>query len=509
MKAKTAYLWGPVSTFAAPLAAWLVAQGWHVHVATKSALNLLSLSSLDITSSAKDALEEVFGTRNKFRAFHERLKFFENGDFSHGTKYDAVIFCGLPPNFDDARVPRACWAAAELPNVLKHFKGVPLFMVSSLWGAVQADGIVPEELEFARRKANHHWEKTCQNYELKLIEELPKIESNWYFIRLPLITGSTANGYSFASNGLANLFAALDPEFNSKVTNNAQSQPTTHLKETVTLAHQPNATLWFLPVDVAVYMFWRYLEDETRPRICNFVSAQAMLNGEWLQYLAQALGVGEIIPAAKDTLQLPLVLKKLLLDNVQVNKRNLFEVTGRYQLRPEKLDSKYFAKLIQIGREKNWGKNNVTTIKNCLDFSIELVSYYFEEFLPAHLSGALAQKMTQTNTSIGFKLKDISEPGWILRTTKPGNGKTAAEHIFIERYTDTSEKPKVCFILSGKSLIRLMQNKVSIQQALLLKEIEAEGSLFDTLRASKVLSQFMNEYPLQYSPQLRADGASH
>ncbi len=134
------------------MAAWLVAKGWHVHIATKSALNLFSLSSLDISSSAKGTLEEVFGTRNKFKAFQERIKFIESSDPPRDTNYDALIFCGLPPNFDDPRVPRAPWAAAELNAFTKHFKHVPLFMISSLWGGVQPDGVVPEELEFERRK---------------------------------------------------------------------------------------------------------------------------------------------------------------------------------------------------------------------------------------------------------------------------------------------------------------------------------------------------------------------
>jgi hypothetical protein len=358
MKVKTAYIWGPVSTFTTPLAAWLVAKGWHVHIATKSALNLLSFSSLDISSSAKSRLEEVFGTRNKFKAFHERLKFIETNTPPHDTEYDALIFCGLPPNFDDPRVPRAPWAAAELSSIAKHFKGVPLFMVSSLWGAVQPDGVVPEELEFERRKTNNQWEKICQRYELKLIEELPKVESSWYFIRLPLLTGARANGYSYAFTGLANLFSALDPELNQiKNINGSSKANKLSIDDSVNLAHQPDSTLWFLPVDVAVYMFWRYLEDSMRSRICNFVSTQTTLNREWLQYLAQALKLKEIVPTTKDNLQLPSALKKLLLDNVQVRTHNLFEAAGRYQLQPDKLTEEYFSKIIQAGRQKNWGQN--------------------------------------------------------------------------------------------------------------------------------------------------------
>ena len=431
MKVQTAYIWGPISTFTAPLAAWLVSKGWHVHIATKSALNFLSFSSLDISSSAKDKLEEVFGTRNKYKAFQERLRFIETAEPWRDTKYDAFIFCGLPPNFDDARVPRAPWAAAELANVTKHFKGVPLFMVSSLWGAIQPDGVVPEELEFDRRKTNNHWEKICQRYELKLIEELTKVESSWYFVRLPLITGSTANGYSPALTGLASLFAAIDPEF-SAAKNSHDSCNLNKISEgnSVSLAHQPDATLWFLPVDIAVYMFWRYLEDTMRPRICNLVSTQATLNREWLHYLAQALKLKEIVPVTKDNLQLPIILKKLLMDNVQVKTRNLFEVAGRYQLRLDKLAQEYFAKIIQESRQKNWGINKPVSTQLPV-LSDDLATYYFEEFIPAHLDDNTLKQIIEEDISIGFKFKDKPELGWILKAPAKSNGRNLDSSIIV------------------------------------------------------------------------------
>ncbi len=496
MKAKTAYLWGPVSTFTAPLAAWLIAKGWHVHIATKSALSLLSLSSLDISSSAKSTLGEVFGTRNKFKAFQERLKFIETSEPPRDTTYDALIFCGLPPNFDDPRVPRAPWAADELSSIAKHFKGVPIFMISSLWGAVQADGVVPEELEFERRKPNSNWEKICQSYELKLIKQLAKVESSWYFIRLPLLTSARANGYSYAFTGLSNLFAALDPEF--RVVKNANGNDRHNLSagQSVGLAHQPDATLWFLPVDIAVYMFWRYLEDNMRSRICNFVSAQATLNREWLQYLAQALNLKEIVPVTKDNLQLPWALRKLLLDNVQVKTRNLFEVAGRYQLQPEKLTEEYFAKIIQVGRQKNWGNNRIKSA-SAMTISTDLMSYYFEEFIPANLNDELLNKITQSDTSVGFKLRDFPQLGWILKATKSNNGKTCAQKLFVERYSETSAKPSVCFYLTGDTMTSIMQNRVPLHQALLFKQVQVEGALKDSLRVSKFLSNFMKEHPCQ------------
>ena len=494
MKVKTAYLWGPVSTFTAPLAAWLVAKGWHVHIATKSALNIFSLSSLDISSSVKSSLAEVFGTKNKFKAFKERLKFIETRDPPRDIKYDAFIFCGLPPNFDDARVPRAPWAASELASITHHFKGVPVFMISSLWGAVQSDGVVPEELEFERRKTKNHWEKICQRYELKLIEELPKVESSWYFVRLPLLIGARANGYSYACNGLANLFAALDPEWQVRKNSDINSRRIS-IGESVNLAHQPDATLWFLPVDLAVYMFGRYLEDDMRPRICNFVSVQATLNREWLQYLAQALGLKEIKPASRDDLQLPSALRKLLLDNVQVKTRNLFEVAGRYQLQAEHLTEEYFAKIIQVGRQKHWGQKK-GKIHLLPVVSKDLAAYYFEEFMPANLSYDLSNKITESGTSVGFKLKDCPDLGWILRPPRKNNGKIFNEKICVERFTSASIKPSICFHLTSSTMTSIIYNYLPLHQALLFKQIEVEGPLADSLRVSQALSNFINNHPL-------------
>lgn len=447
---------------------------------------------MDIASSAKSTLEEVFGTRNRFKAFQERLKFIETSEPPRDTSYDALIFSGLPPNFDDPRVSRAPWAAAELSSVTTHFKGVPLFMISSLWGAVQPDGVVPEELEFERRKTRNHWEKICQRYELKLIEELPKVESSWYLIRLPLITGARANGYSYAFSGLANLFSALDPEFNflnkSNKANNVSSD------ESVGLVHQPDSILWFLPVDIAVYMFWRYLEDNMRSRICNFVSTHATLNREWLQYLAQALNLKEIVPTAKDNLQLPAPLKKLLLDNVQVKTRNLFEVAGRYQLQPDRLTEEYFSKIIQVGRQKNWGHNRAKSLSGQTKPD-DLVAYYFEEFIPANLNNDLLNKITQDDTSVGFKFKDSPELGWILKGPKKNNGKISEDGVHVERYKETSTKPSVCFHLTGNTMTSIMRNQLPLHQALLFKQVEIEGPLVDSLRVSKFLSNFMKENP--------------
>src|SRR5579884_2590236 len=110
MSYKTAYFWGPVSSFSGQMAAFLVQKGWHVHVATKGAFHI-ALSPLDLRSTAQTCLEKALGGLDKFKIFEERIRFLDVDEVSRGTKYDAFIFCGLPPNFDEPRVSRAAWAA--------------------------------------------------------------------------------------------------------------------------------------------------------------------------------------------------------------------------------------------------------------------------------------------------------------------------------------------------------------------------------------------------------------
>src|SRR5215470_9847283 len=116
MSHKTAYLWGPISSFSGPLAAWLLRKDWQVHIAVKPALNLLTLTPLDLHSAAQTWLERALGGHEQLRAFQERVRFLDGGEPVKGTRYDALLFCGLPPNFDEPRAPRAPWAAGELTS---------------------------------------------------------------------------------------------------------------------------------------------------------------------------------------------------------------------------------------------------------------------------------------------------------------------------------------------------------------------------------------------------------
>ncbi len=476
MTQKVAYLWGPISSFSGPLAAWLVTKGWQVRVATKSSLNLLSLSPLDLHSSALALLEQAMGGRDRFRTFKDRLRLVDETEALKGTKYDAVIFCGLPPNFDESRAPRAPWAAAKLPAISKALKGVPIFIVSSLWGGVQNDRVVPEEFEFERRKAPTHWESLCQNYEEKLLDGLSTLESPWYLVRIPMISGSSETGESLNFSGPGVLFKELAQA--------AQTRVGTNLR----LAYNPDSTLWFLPVDEAVYMFWRYLEDELRPRICNLVSTQATLNREWLHYVATALKLNEVTPAEYDSLTLPSIMRKMLMDDVQVKTHNLFEVAGRYHLPPLRLNEDYFQKVLARGIEGRWGGLAPSKGKASLGFSDRLAQYYFEEFVASKFGDSVFKKALTPGTSVGFLLKGANGLGWVVSVN---NG---VGHI--ERFDPTAERPQICFHFTGRTMTHLIQSKLPLHRALLLREVQVEGPLLQALKVTNIIEQFLKDHPI-------------
>jgi hypothetical protein len=480
MTQKLAYLWGSISSFSGPLAALLVTKGWHVHIATKSSLNLFSLVPLDLRSAAIDLLEQAMGGHEQFKPFQDRFKLIDESDVKAGTKYDAVIFCGLPPNFDEPRAPRAHWAAERLPAVMKMLKGTPVFLVSSIWGGVQRDGVVPEEFEFTRRKPLTQWEGVCQHYEHKLLNGLEKVESPWFLVRIPMISGRSSNGESLNFTGPTGLFREI-AGFSEKL----NGAPEKRLR----LRYNTDATMPFVPADFASFIFWRYLEDENRPRICNMVSTQLSLNQEWMQYLSNAAGLREVVSSEGDDLNLSGTMRKMLLDNVQIRTRNLFEVAGRYQLPPMRLEKDYFEKILKFGRIKRWG-SNVPNEPKVLGFSERLAQYYFEEFLPANFDDNFLKKATMRGTSVGFMLKGPDRLGWVLRSPED------SENIVVERLSPEAERPKVCFRFSGATMTQLIQSKLPLHRALLLREVEVEGPLLQALKLTNVIEQFLREHPM-------------
>jgi hypothetical protein len=483
MSSKVAYLWGPVSSFAGPLAALLVTKGWHVHVATKSALNVLSLSPLDLQSSAQAILETALGGRELFRTFQDRLKLVDEAEPIKGTKYDAFIFCGLPSNFDESRAPRAPWAADRLPALMKAFKGVPTFLVSSVWGGVQQDKVVPEEVEFERRRPKSHWEGLCQHYENRILDKLSSSGSSWYLARLPMLSGDSVTGQAVSFTGPYQLYKALS---------NAAAAATKSIsngKAALKLQHNPDGIFWFLPVDAAAHMFWKFLEDENRPRICNMVSTQVTLNGEWLHSLAQALGFQDVQAVENDGLNLPSVLRKLLADDIQISTRNLFEVAHRYQLTPVKFDKEYFKRTLDVAQEKFWGGTAPSESKReNLNFSERLAQFYFENYLPSKFSDQFLKKATAGGITIGFLLKGRNSLGWVLQTA--ANGTT-----MVDEY-NPNVKPTICFRFTGATMTKLIQSQLPLHRAMLMREVEVDGPLLDTLRVSNVFDQFLRENPM-------------
>ncbi len=479
---RTAYIWGPVSSFTGPLIAWLVKKGWHVHVACKSSINLLSLSPLDLRSAAQAAIEKAFGGHGKAKAFQDRIKIVDPIEFRKGTVYDAIIFAGLPPNFDESRAPRAPWSAGELMDILAICKGAPLFIISSLYGGIQSDGVVPEELEFARRKPQTTWEGICQQYELRLLDKLSKWESPWYLVRLPILSGATDDGSTLNYTGLYPLLREVHQKAIALKSSASR-------KKELELSFNPNSTLWFMPIDTAVYTFWRFLEDDQRTRILNLIPTNTLLNMEWLGFLGKALGGINIQDADEDKLGLPAALQKLLNDNVMVKNRNLFEVAGRYHIPPVQVDESYFERIIAKAAAVNWGEP-LEKKDSGVGYSDRLAKYYFEEFLPGLLNkGSLLDKALAQGHSIGFIIKEASEPRWLLKLIE---GQSV-----LERFEPSDERPQICFKLSGEALVNLIQSKVPLHRALLFRWVEVEGPVLDTLKVTNLVERFFKENPVQ------------
>jgi hypothetical protein len=477
MTYKTAYFWGPVSSFSGQMAAFLVQKGWHVHIATKGAFHI-ALSPLDLRSSAQASLERALDGLDKFKIFEERIRFLDVDEISRGTKYDAFIFCGLPPNFDEARVSRAPWAAQNFSQTIRRFKDTPVFIVSSLWGAVQSDGVVPEEIECHRRKPLTQYEAVAQQYENKLLQSIEKERTPWYLVRLPMISAGNADGRLSSFSGPLTLFQRISCGL-------AGSR-----SKTLTLSYNPDATMWFLPVDVAVQLFWRFIEDTQRPRICNLVSTQATLNQEWLQHFAKAMGLKKAVSASPDSFNLPGFLRKALTDNVLVKSRGLFEVTGRYQQLPVVLDEDYFFRLLNFCQIENWGKLEHKNGKVELDpFNDKKAREFFTKFMPMNVDLKSVKEVTSDDNGIGFTIDEGPDYDWVLRAA---NGSAV-----VENSADQKVQPKVRFHFTGQGLFKLIGRQVSLERALVLREARVEGHPLEVLKACGFFKKFLKDHPFE------------
>lgn len=479
---KTALLWGPISSFTGPLTAWLITKGWHVDIACKSSLNLLSMSPLDLKSHAQTLIERSFQSRKKALAFSDKFNFQEQTSKNKKSKekvYDAIIFAGLPPNFDESRGPRAPWSANELDELLKAHPDSELIVISSIYAAVQEDGVVPEDASCERRKPLTNWENTCQQYETKILEILDEKEYRFSLVRLPLICGATDDGSTIKHNGLYSLFKAINQFAKSEEEENE-----------VTLNFAPDATLWYLPIDTAVYIFWRFLEDGRRPELLNMVATNPSLNREWLEHLVSVFEIDQIVASENENILLPQQITSLLTDNVQVSSKNLFGAAGRYHIPPFIADKNYFQKIIDqsqafLNETKPTGKEKIKKTIN----SDKLIALYFEEFLPTVLNtDGVLDKAILKGKEIGFKVKEASEGTWILKCL---DGESIAQKI-----SEEDKLPSICFKLSGPTLLKLLEKKVPFHRALLLREVEVVGNPIKIMKIVRLLEKSFNENTL-------------
>lgn len=484
MSEKTAYLWGPISNFSAYLAAWLLDNGWRVDLPSKSAWHV-SLSPLDLQSSAQSAIEKALGSQEKFKAVSDKLRLLDATELPRDTTYDTVLFCALPSNFDEPRVSRAIWASNELQALSKRLKGIPTIIFSSLWGAIQADGVVPEEIEFVRRKSRSQFEAVCQQYELKILSSLTKQEFPWHWVRLPLLSGSTTDGSCTIFSGLSNLIERM-------LTASEQKE----LEETgkLPLNYNPDASLWMLPVDVAAELAGRIIEDTTRPRICNLVSTQTTLNQEWLQTLAKLIGFSGIEASEKDNLALPGTLRGMLADNIQVKTRSLFELMGRHHLIPQALDREYFEKLIAYGNEENWGRLRPLQAPQ-EPFSEQIAEKYFERFMPANLDEKSLAYLKEMGEEIIFSIDE--KQSWQVLLDN--------ERVLVSSISSHDNRPAAArCLIASTAFNQLIQGKLSLEQALLTREVRLHGKPLQIFKTFAFIKHFLRERPYMSSKSANA-----
>lgn len=452
------------------MVASLLKNNWNVHIPTKSALQI-SLSPLDLESTAQSAVEKMLGS-DKMKLHSENLHFLDGDDVQRGTTYDIILFCGLPSNFDEARVSRSPWAADELAHVMKRLKGVPSVIVSSLWGGIKNDGVVPEEIEFERRKPRTHFEGVCQQYEARILKVISKEDGKWHLLRVPLIMGSNEDGRASNFTGLYRLLRELTQ------TNAADAS------SNVELNYNPDSTLWMLPNDLAADLTVKLLEDNSRPSICNLVSTNVTLNQEWLHELAKHVKVASFVASEKDAFNLPSTLRNMLTDNVQVKTRNLFEVVGRYHVSPFVPTADYFAKICQYAAEQNWGQ--IRPVKNEQLFSSAHAQKYFEQFLPYSLDEKMKKALASFKEGLVFAITDMDECSWHLQIVAEGQVQST-------RLSAPGHQAKVHFSFAAPAFMRIASGKMSFEQALVTRNLQLSGPPLQTLKACDFLRRFLRK----------------
>lgn len=475
MSTKTAYVWGPVSNFSATLLATLLENGWQIHLACKSALHM-SLSPLDMPSTAQHNIEKAAGSLEKYKTFSERLVFLDTDEVQKGTTYDIVLFLGLPSNFDEPRVSRAPWAAEELTNINNKLKGVPVIIFSSLSGGIQSDGVVPEEIEFERRKPRSHFEGVCQQYEAKILKNINKIEAKWHLVRIPLVLGNSQDGRSLNFTGLYNLLQEL---YLAKIAlgDNPESK-------SIELAYDPNMTCWMLPCDVATHLVLKIVEDPQRPTICNVVSTRSTLSQEWMHDLAHGLGVQSIVSVEKDNLNLPSTLRPILSDHLNIKTRNLFELLGRHQQTPMNVSPDYFKKVIDYAVSNNWGQTRAAAPE--AGFSATKAHEYFEEFLPSNLDKKMLKALAAFSGGLAFQITGEDQCQWLLQNQ---DGKAT-----VSPYVPDTHKAQAVFQINPTAFGKLSSGRLYFEQALLTRALQVAASPLTSLKACDFFRRFLRHH---------------
>jgi putative sterol carrier protein len=154
-----------------------------------------------------------------------------------------------------------------------------------------------------------------------------------------------------------------------------------------------------------------------------------------------------------------------------------------------RFDKEYFARTIQVAKEKFWGGTPpADTKRDFLNFSERLAQYYFENYLPSKFTEHFLKKATAGGITVAFLLKGRHNLGWVLKTASDGN-------VQVEAF-NPNVKPTICFRFSGTTMTKLIQSKLPLHRALLMREVEVEGPLLDALRVTNVFEQFLKENPM-------------
>ena len=475
MSTKAAYVWGPISNFAANLLASMLENGWTIHLACKSALQM-TLSPLDLPSTAQHSIEKAASSPEKFKLCSDRLLFLENDEVHKGTTYDVILFMGLPSNYDEPRVSRAPWAAEQLSTINAKLKGVPIIIFSSLSGGIQNDGVVPEEIEFERRKPRSHFEGVCQQYEAKVLKAINKIDAKWHLVRIPLVLGNSTDGRSLNFTGLYNLLKEL---YLAKLALGDNPE-----NKSIELAYDPNMTCWMLPVDFATNLATRIIEDPLRPVICNVVSTRSTLSQEWMNDLSVGLGVQSIAPVERDNLNLPTTLRVILSDHLNIKTRNLFELLGRHQQAPMNLSNDYFHNVIEYACNNNWGQQQAPVPEP--GFSAQKAHEYFEEFLPTHLDKKMLKALASFSGGLAFQVSGEDGCQWLLQSQ---DGKA-----IVNTFNPDSHKPQAVFHLNPVTFGKLSSGRLFFEQALLTRAVQVSGNPISSLKACDFFRRFLRHH---------------